>query len=286
MSKSRSVQAHLNNYLDERVEDMASSSNIHRSVSVEEYLSVPEKMPDASRPLGAAATSQVEKDFLKAVSKGKAKKVDDILVKDFASSVTAGRNEVSLAEAKDMLRFQHSHLANVQDNLGTSSLHLAAAKNPSVCATLLSYGAQVNAVDRELGETPLHRAARLNRADCVAVLIKAKGDTAARDNAGNTPLHLAARVGYLDVMTELLKGGAHINAKNRKTGRTALHMAASHQKSKSCKLLLSKGADASLTDVDNWTARDLATRQKVIKVFEAHKASGPPGRLERRRSSL
>lgn len=93
---------------------------------------------------------------------------------------------------------------------------------------------------------------------------------AKEDKTGATALMFSADHGHLDKLKLLLKAGADVNAKNKR-GRTALHAAAEQGHEEIIKALLAAGADANVKDKDNVTPAMLAkawgfkTAAKLIK---------------------
>lgn len=85
---------------------------------------------------------------------------------------------------------------NVQDNVGTTPLHLAAGyhKDPDVSieivTTLVKLGAQVDARDKD-GYTPLHLAAGHNEnPEVITTLLELGADPRARTSSNATPWDL------------------------------------------------------------------------------------------------
>ena len=71
---------------------------------------------------------------------------------------------------------------------------------------------------------------------------------------GRTPLHVAAARGHFDAAVLLLDAGVRVDCASEVTTRlTALHLAAGGNNSKTCKLLLSRGATL---DARNFCGRD------------------------------
>lgn len=94
---------------------------------------------------------------------------------------------------------------------GWTALHLAAAfGTPTVVATLLEYGARVDAVSRNAQENqPLHAALALGRNPETVRLLLAHGAQAdAEQNGGFTPIFSAAAANRRDLAELLLAHGA------------------------------------------------------------------------------
>lgn len=106
---------------------------------------------------------------------------------------------------------------------GTTALHLAVSKLPSLLSRLLEAGAQFRG-DRS-GTTPLHRAAARGSKQ-VSHLIDAKGRTIINkvDSDGWTALHHAMAEGNGETAVELIKKGADPSIKST-AGETAADVA-------------------------------------------------------------
>ena len=95
-----------------------------------------------------------------------------------------------------------------------------------VMATLLEYGADVNAYD-ETGLTALHyMGIGAGSIEEVLWLLEQGVDVNVVDNQGRTPLHWAASYGRIEIVETLLANGADVNARDI-YGRTPLLNAAS-----------------------------------------------------------
>lgn len=112
---------------------------------------------------------------------------------------------------------------------------------------LISKGADVNNSPSN-GWTALHCAASKNQVEIVRLLIS-KGANVNRSVGGRkeAPLHLAARYNHVDVANVLLSNGADINSIDE-YGSTPLSIAVSKENENMVRLLITKGADLTLTD--------------------------------------
>uniref|UniRef100_A0A0P4WDM5 Uncharacterized protein n=1 Tax=Scylla olivacea TaxID=85551 RepID=A0A0P4WDM5_SCYOL len=139
----------------------------------------------------------------------------------------------------------HQALLDLANHQGKTALHLAVAAGDTGAARhLLICGASPVERDRR-GNTPLHVAAAAGQAAMVAHLTRpvtegevmgarlayAPAHTAGLLAAdltnydGQTCIHLAAQGGHRDILQHLTWYGADINAREGKSGRTALHYA-------------------------------------------------------------
>ena len=114
-------------------------------------------------------------------------------------------------------------------------------------------------------------------AQCLAAepwLLSNRSENTSEKQLGNSALHWAAARGKPAALQWLLgRDGVDVNLRNE-AGRTALHSAAAHARSKEVALLLDAGADASIKDETNEIARDAASR-RGYKIVEAAIDRGP-----------
>ncbi len=117
---------------------------------------------------------------------------------------------------------------------GDTALHVAAAANqPALAASLVTYGARTRARNRR-GAEPLHYAADgspgaefwdpVAQGAVIGHLIGAGADPDARDNSGVAPLHRAVRTRSSEAVRTLIEHGADPLLKT-KSGSTPLHLA-------------------------------------------------------------
>uniref|UniRef100_A0A3P8RN39 Ankyrin repeat domain 61 n=1 Tax=Amphiprion percula TaxID=161767 RepID=A0A3P8RN39_AMPPE len=159
-------------------------------------------------------------------------------------------------QAEDCLRTLCEHGVNINAKVEGEShqtaLHLSVRyKTLSAVQILVSYGADVNAVDSS-GMTPLHMAAGILHKGIIACLIRQGADiNMGVQHSGNTPLHLAAVAmttkstktleDGISCISELLESGAEPNAVN-KAGMTPLQETCSMGNKELVDLLLRYGA--------------------------------------------
>ncbi|MEY2781617.1 MAG: hypothetical protein RL307_1321 [Pseudomonadota bacterium] len=110
------------------------------------------------------------------------------------------------------------------------------------------------------GESALMLAAIQGRLDWVKLLLEHDADV---NMPGWTPLHYAASKGHIEIMRELLEHHAYIDAPSP-NGTTPLMMAAHYGTPSATKLLLEEGADPTLKNQKDLTARDFAYGAKQL----------------------
>lgn len=134
-----------------------------------------------------------------------------------------------------------------EDNRHTPLYTAALNGHNDVMSSLILGGADPNKPDK-MGVTPLLRAVRSGAAAVVSFLAKSGAVIGAEDpNSGRQPLHEAAESGNSAVVETLLELGARINAQDF-NGQTPLAAAIIARRVECGKLLLQRGADATLTD--------------------------------------
>jgi len=138
---------------------------------------------------------------------------------------------------------------NIREADGTTPLHWAArAGDLPIVDRLIRAGARANVVNR-YGMSPLALAAGSGSAEVVAALLNAGADLTITDRAlpdGQTSLMLAARAGNVDTLVQLARHGANVNAKENRTGTTALMWAAAEDRAAAVTGLVALGADVNI----------------------------------------
>jgi ankyrin repeat protein len=135
---------------------------------------------------------------------------------------------------------------NAHEADGTTPLHWAArAGDLAIVDVLIRAGAEANSVNR-YGMSPLALAAANGSADVVGALLRAGADPRITDAAlpeGQTSLMLAARTGNVETVKQLGTHGSNVNARESRTGTTALMWAAAEDRAAAVTALVELGAD-------------------------------------------
>ena len=160
---------------------------------------------------------------------------------------------------------------NASQGDGMTALHWAASRgDAALTQMLISAGGNIRATTRLGGITALHMASQAGHAQVVATLIAAGADARLPTATGATPLMLAARSGNTDTATRLIEVGGDINAREKSFGQTALMVAAGLDRVEIVRLLLARGADASI-------ASSVADLKKLTAPAESEgRQQGPP----------
>ncbi|TWU50502.1 Ankyrin repeats (3 copies) [Rubripirellula tenax] len=140
--------------------------------------------------------------------------------------------------------------------------------NIDIVRDALAAGTKVDAPDPDRKYTALLMAAYNGHSHVVKVLLENGAEVDARDFEGKTPLIHAASGPFPDAVAMLIDAGANINATETTEGFTALMTAAAMGEADVVKLLLVRGADPTVVDADNDTAKNHAINAGKSDVAE------------------
>ncbi|TAN66564.1 MAG: ankyrin repeat domain-containing protein [Methylobacter sp.] len=119
------------------------------------------------------------------------------------------------------------------------------------------------------GIYPLILASQQGRSDVVRFLIDRDAALDVVDPYGNNALWAACYADNSDCIDALIQAGVDINHQNSASGATALIFAASSGRENVVEQLLAAGADPTLKTLDDFTALDLASTRKILKLIKA-----------------
>lgn len=155
-------------------------------------------------------------------------------------------------------------------------LHHAAytCTDNKMLALLIKAGTPIDVVALD-GLTPLLLAAQRDYDDAALFLIHHGANVNAKSLTGSTALHEAVQTENMPILEALCTARADINAKDRK-GNTPLHTAARRGKIKSVRFLVSAGADASLRNVANQTAAEIASTAEICAIIAQYQPQLAP----------
>jgi len=150
-------------------------------------------------------------------------------------------------------------------NVNTPLTYATMKGSASVVAALLDMGVDVDAVGP--GEfAPLHIAADRMHSGLIPMLLEAGANIHARSDDGYTPLHCAACSGDLEALQMLLDAESIINSQDKYEQWTPLHHAVYEGHEEIVKVLLERGADPTIRDVDNEDVRNIAVRAGHVNI--------------------
>ena len=119
------------------------------------------------------------------------------------------------------------------------------------------------------GIDPLVLASQQGRSDVLRFLLEQSAALDVTDQYGNNALWAACYADSSDCIEVLIDAGVDINHQNSASGATALIFAASSGREKVVEQLLAAGADPNLKTHDDFTALDLASTRKILKLIQA-----------------
>jgi ankyrin repeat protein len=149
-------------------------------------------------------------------------------------------------------------LARATDEAGNTPLHAAATTGSAgIAGLLLARGADIDAPNGQ-GNTPLHEAIQSGNVEIAVLLVEEGADLEARNVHEQTPLHRAVLREERAIGELLVARGAAIDPVDR-FGRTPfLYVARQWGDVAFGRLLLSRGADIGVRDMDGQMALNLA----------------------------
>jgi len=166
------------------------------------------------------------------------------------STLTAAVKARDLPTVRAILRQKPNLNASEPD--GTTALHWAVRSGDGqLVDVLVRAGARTDAVNH-YGVTPLSLAADSGDARVLALLLDAGASIKSAESTlpdGQTLLMRAARAGQVDALKALIRAGANVNARERRTGTTALIWAATYDRAAAVRVLAEAEADLNATSL-------------------------------------
>ncbi len=228
---------------------------------------------------------KVNGQFLKAVKKGKIKKVKELLENGADIGAKDETDTTALMYAAwggfsetTKLLIEKGADVNAVNKSGFGVLGRAAELGLSaeVVKLLVEAGADVNGktcLCKKEG-SPLMGAAMSGHTEIARILVEAGADVDAKDMNGETALMAASTFGHADIAGLLIGKGADVNAKGYDE-ESSLFMASNWGHMETVKLLVDAGADVNAKNVKGWTPLTIASLYKhkdVIKFLKEHGA--------------
>ncbi|KAG6355221.1 hypothetical protein INS49_004302 [Diaporthe citri] len=204
-------------------------------------------------------------------------KLDD--VPDDLELTTAHRIVLRMSKL-DLGEFlsEHPQDVNKPDLLGRTPLWWAVRRDdvPGSQA-FLSHGADPN-IANAAGRSALHNAAAQGSPELVWPLLEHGADVHQRSSEGKTPLQVVGVYGVrkedvLMVMHELLDAGSGIDERDS-YGRTPISLCCFDSHVDIARLLLGRGADVSIPDVQGWLPLHWAIYDGAARIVELYMAHG------------
>ncbi len=124
------------------------------------------------------------------------------------------------------------------------------------------------------GIYPLILASQQGRRDVIEFLLEQNAELNVIDQYGNNALWAACYADNSDCIAALIQAGININHQNSTSGATALMFAASSGREQVVEQLLAAGADPTLKSHDDFTALDLASTRKILRLLSKLVKSG------------
>ena len=129
-------------------------------------------------------------------------------------------------------------------------------------------------LENTAGIYPLILASQQGRSDVVNFLIGQHAVLDVVDHYGNNALWAACYAESIDCIEALVLAGINVNHQNSASGATALIFAASSGRETVVEQLLAAGADPAFKTHDDFTALDLASTRKILKLLAKLVKSG------------
>lgn len=207
-------------------------------------------------------------DFLKAAAAGDQTMVETFLRAGIDRNIGDDRGYTALMAAaergkRDIIKLLLDENAkpDLQNKEGDTALILAAAANqPESVRALVEANADVRVKDQK-NWTALMKAVFAGYDPVVDSLLATSRDALKRDGQLDRALSVAALLGNTVILRALLDHGANINATTIDNKQTALMYAASAGKRDALELLLSRGADTKLVNMEGSSASILALQR-------------------------
>ncbi|OCK87098.1 ankyrin [Cenococcum geophilum 1.58] len=145
-------------------------------------------------------------------------------------------------------------LLHVEDAWGRTPLHYC--DSAANCDLLLNKGANVDHADKH-GMTALHRACYLGASELVLCLLEWKPKLDLKNNVYGTVLHCGVISGSVDVVMALVEADTPLNGTD-KMGNTAIHVAAKLDRHNILRILMRRGADITIRNLNGRGAKSIA----------------------------
>lgn len=163
---------------------------------------------------------------------------------------------------------RNPELLSAKDRHGWSIVHYAASYDEvDILRLAIVRKGNVNVAD-EHGVTPLIIAVEEGNLDCVQALLDAGADTSVKYMELWSLVHLAAASGHPAVLRVLVENAGLDPTAKDELGMTPMHCAAENDNAGVVKLLLSLGAEPSVTDSHDRTPLQIAQVEHANRVID------------------